>query len=124
MQTVEYVSARKENKMIRNCLMALEALASIKAAMYSNEWAMAQKICEEELDFATLPTFQQVEPGQVLLIADQRTAEARYPIALDIELDIKRLHGALKARNRTMVDNLLISIRQKFQAPADETAVV
>ena len=104
--------------------MALEALASIKAAMYSNEWAMAQKICEEELDFATLPTFQQVEPGQVLLIADQRTAEARYPIALDIELDIKRLHGALKARNRTMVDNLLISIRQKFQAPADETAVV
>ena len=98
--------------------MALEDLALIKAAMDSTppDWTTAQKIWEDQLDYATLPLFQQYEPGQAPVIVDPRIGGAR--------VDIERLHQALKARNRTMVDSLLVSTLQKVRALAAETVVV
>jgi hypothetical protein len=107
----------KGDKMIPDCRMALEALALIKATDSTPlGWTTAQQIWEDQLDYATLPLFQQYGPGQAPVIIDPRIGEAR--------VEVERLHRALKARNRTMVDNLLISTVQKLQALASETVVV
>jgi hypothetical protein len=97
---------------IPNYQMALENVASIKVAVNLTrpDWTMAQKVWEDELDYATLSLFQQLEPGRAPALADPRIGEVR--------LDIERLHRALKIRDRTTANSLLISIEQKVKVLA------
>jgi hypothetical protein len=102
--------------MIPNWQMALEDLASIEAAvdLRPEDWATAQKVWEQQLDYATLSLFEQVEPGQAPAAVDPRID--------DVRRDIELLYKVLKAKDRTTVNSLLLSITQKVRALAGGAA--
>jgi hypothetical protein len=104
-------------KMIPNWPIALKSLASIQTAMELTppDWLAALKIFEDQVDFATHPIFQRLEPGQAPPTVDSRIGEVR--------VEIERLQQALKARNRPMVDNLLRSAVRKVKTLDAEAAV-
>jgi hypothetical protein len=101
--------------MIPNWQMALKDLASIKVAVDLSDWTIAQKIREDQLDYATFPLFGQLEAGQAPATVDARIGEVR--------VDIERLRRALEVRDRTAANCLLVLIEQKVRALVSEPAV-
>jgi hypothetical protein len=104
--------------MVPDLQIATEALVEIEdaLALAPADWTTAQRVCEDSLDFATFPLFQRYEPGQALKMVDTR--------AYELSRDVGQLQGALKARDREVVDRLLASITRIVQALASESVVV
>lgn len=104
--------------MIPNLQIAMEALVEIEDALSFTppEWATAQRVCDDSLDFATYPVFRPYEPGQALARGDTRVD--------GLSQEVGKLQRALKARDREAVDRLLASIKRGVQALAAESAVV
>jgi hypothetical protein len=104
--------------MIPNLQIAMVALAEIEdpLARTPPEWTMAQRVCQDTLDFATHPVLYPYEPGQALVRGDTRADE--------LSQEVGRLQQALKARDREAVDRLLASIKRRLQTLAAESVVV
>lgn len=109
--------SRKDDQMIPNWEIALKALASINTAANSTrpDWTMAQTIWDDELDYATHPLWERVEPGRAPTSADPRIDQVR--------IDVERLHRALLLKDRITVDSLLISIEEEIRALSTEPIV-
>jgi hypothetical protein len=103
--------------MIPNLQIATEALIEIEAALALTpaNWRTAQRACDDSLDFATFPLFQQYEPGDALKIVDTRMEE--------LSQEVGQLKRALKARDRVAADRLLASIKRRVQASVAESVL-
>jgi hypothetical protein len=101
--------------MIPNFQIATKALVEIEEALALTpaDFATAQSVCEDSLDFATFPLFQRYEPGEALKRVDTR--------AYELSRDIEQLQRVLNERDREAVYRFLASIKRRVQALSAES---